>query len=227
MMWKKITLFLALSVTAATACANDKEVVRILALGDSYTIGTSVAYAERWPVLLSNTLTANGLRVEAPVFVARNGWTTGNLLAALATQPLPENYTWVTLLIGVNNQFQGRPLAEYEQHLTTLLPRAIAHAGGDANKVVVLSIPDWRVSRFGRDAPPRVSVEIRRFNRVLQQQAASFGVQFVDITQVVELARDDDSYLARDGLHFSAKMHQLWADKVADVIVSEQKKAPN
>jgi len=225
-MYKLIAVFCVLALQSLTACGSDQS-TRILALGDSYTIGTSVTYAERWPVLLAEHLQAQGIATQPPTIVARNGWTTGNLLAALDAKPVETDYDWVTLMIGVNNQFQGRSLAEYEQQLTALLSKAIDYAGKRPERVMVVSIPDWSASRFGRAAAAQVSPDIARFNHVLQAAVERVAAHFVNISGVVERARTDETYLASDGLHFSAKMHRLWVDLIAKQMIAEHKKAPN
>ena len=197
--------------------------LNILALGDSYTIGTSVSAADRWPVLLQQRLIADGESVRAPEIIARNGWTTANLQAGLAGGSKRDRYDWVTLMIGVNNQFQGRSLDEFRQQLAKLIERSVVLAGGKPARVIVLSIPDWGVSDYGRAAGAKaISRDIARFNSVVKQQAAMSNVAFVDVGPFVEKARNDKSYLASDRLHFSRKMHALWAGQVFNMIKSSQ-----
>ena len=142
--------------------------LRYLALGDSYTIGEGVADSERWPVQLARALRADGLGVDDPQIIATTGWTTDELQAAIDRAAPTPGFDLVTLLIGVNNQYRGRPLDEYLRQFQGLLEHAIALAGGRARRVVVLSIPDWGVTPFavasGRDVA-QIAAQIDAFNR--------------------------------------------------------------
>ena len=202
---------------------------RYLALGDSYTIGESVAAAERWPNQLVAMLREQGANLARPEIVARTGWTTGELAAALdavergemvemavdehAPRPAPP-YQLVTLLIGVNNQYRGRPVEEYRAQLQALVARAVAYAGGEPRRVVMLSIPDWGVTPFaagmGRDAA-NVSREIAAYNEAARAVCAEAGVAFIDITPLTREAATRPELLASDGLHPSGLDYQRWA----------------
>ena len=189
--------------------------VRILALGDSYSIGESVSAAERWPMQLAEGLRDRGLRVATPMIVAQTGWTTEELAVAISAQRLAGQFDIVTLLIGVNNQYRGRPLDEYRREFAALLARAIGFAGDCADRVLVLSIPDWGVAPFaaGRD-PARIAAQIDAFNDVNRQEAERAAAQYVDITPVSRRASKDPSLIADDGLHPSATMYAEWAQLV-------------
>lgn len=186
--------------------------VRILALGDSYTIGEGVPAGERWPVQLVGLLRQHGLTVEEPEIIARTGWTTGELQSALAEAELHPPYDLVTLLIGVNNQYRGYPQDEYREQFAALLQAAIGYAGGRAQRVLVLSIPDWGVTPYaeGRDRQ-RIAGEIDAFNQVNCEETARAGAQYADITPVSRRAADDGELLAGDGLHPSGKLYAAWA----------------
>ena len=185
---------------------------RLLALGDSYTIGESVNPDERWPVQLVANLKQRGIELAQPTIIARTGWTTGDLLAALERVKPAGPYAVVTLLIGVNNQFRGRSIDEYRTEFVTLLKRAIDLAGGNADHVVVLSIPDWGVMPFalGQDRAA-IAAAIDRFNEVNQAEAKKAGARYVEITVGSRRAASDPDLVARDGLHPSAKMYADWA----------------
>jgi len=187
-----------------------------LALGDSYTIGESVAASERWPVVLAARLRGRGREVAEPDVVARTGWTTGELAAALAATTLRERYDLVTLLIGVNNQFRGLGLGEFRTQLRALLAFAVKRAGGDPGRVVVVSIPDWGVTPFaeGRDRAA-IGREIDAFNDVNRAEAARAGARWVDVTGISRAAAHDPSLVAPDGLHPSAAMYRRWLERIA------------
>lgn len=189
--------------------------VTYLALGDSYTIGESVAEAERWPVQLAARLRAAGLAVADPQIIARTGWTTGELAARIAQENITGPFDLVSLLIGVNNQYRGLSLGEYRQAFVGLLETAVALAGGEAGRVLVLSIPDWGVTPFaakmGRD-PGQVAAEIDAFNAVNRAESAKRGVAYVDVTPISRQAATDPALLADDGLHPSGKMYAAWVE---------------
>ena len=187
---------------------------RYLALGDSYTIGEAIAVGGRWPVQLAALLRQGGVAVGEPEIVARTGWTTGELASGIAAAAPRGPFALVSLLIGVNDQYRGGQPADYRTGFAALLRRAIAFAGGEPGRVIVLSIPDWSVTPFaagsGRDLP-RIAGEIRRFNANNREETGRAGARYVDITPVSQRALGDGSLLATDGLHPSAAMYAEWA----------------
>jgi lysophospholipase L1-like esterase len=193
--------------------------VRILALGDSYTIGESVLPAERWPEQLAARLRERGLKVDEPHIIARTGWTTDELADAIAQADISEAYDLVTLLIGVNNQYRGRALSEYQLQFADLLARAAALTGGRSERVLVLSIPDWGVTPFGcASGRPDISSEIDAFNAANCLIAQQAGVRYVDITPISRQAVVDPGLIAADGLHPSARMYAEWVQAVLLVL---------
>lgn len=188
--------------------------LRFLALGDSYTIGEAVEPAERWPVQLAAMLREQGLEIANPEVIATTGWTTDELAAAIDASPPQGPYDLVSLLIGVNNQYRGRPLEEYRQQFRGLLERAIAFASSPG-RALVLSIPDWGVTPFadGHDRA-QIAREIDAFNAVNWDESARAGARYVDITLVSRMAASDRRLVAEDGLHPSGKMYRAWAELV-------------
>ncbi|HVZ48240.1 MAG TPA: GDSL-type esterase/lipase family protein [Gemmatimonadaceae bacterium] len=184
---------------------------RFLALGDSYTIGEGVDASARWPDQLAARLRTLGVDVDAPVLVARTGWTTDELDAGISAAGIAGVFDLVSLLIGVNNQYRGRPLGEYATQFDALLARGIAFAGQRAARVVVLSIPDWSVTPFadGRDRA-RIAGEVDAFNAAAHAGALRAGARWVDVTPLSRVARD--GWFAADGLHPSAAQYAAWAD---------------
>jgi len=190
--------------------------IRVLALGDSYTVGEGVAEGKAWIAQLLDALRREGHAIAAPRVIATTGWTTDELSTAMdAAEPLGRDWDLVTLLIGVNNQYRGRDAHEYRREFDALLARAIGCAGGDASRVLVLSIPDWGVTPFaaneGRD-PAEIASALDAFNAVARDACSARGVAFVDITPVSRAQGGAAAMLAGDGLHPSAAMHALWAD---------------
>ncbi len=186
---------------------------RFLALGDSYTIGEGVAEAGRWPVQLAAALRAAGHDVGTPAIIARTGWTTDELDAAITAARPQGPYALVTLLIGVNNQYRGRPLDEYRAQFTGLLNRAIGFAGGDARRVVVVSFPDWGVTPFaaGQDRA-RIAREVDAFNAAAQAIATGAGAAFVDITPISRAHPNEVN--ASDGLHPNTAQYARWTEAI-------------
>lgn len=191
---------------------------KFLALGDSYTIGQSVTIAERFPNKTVDILRGLNDTIANPEITAVTGWTSRDLLNALGTGP-GNDYSIVTLLIGVNNQYQGGSIDQYRSEFTTLLTRAIQYAGNRSNRVFVLSIPDYSVTPFAQNSDTaRIAMEIDQFNAVNKQLSLSYGVHYLDITPISREARYDNTLIAADGLHPSGKQYQRWADLLAPMI---------
>lgn len=184
-----------------------------LALGDSYTIGEGVDARGRWPLQLARTLRAEGIALQDPRIIATTGWTTDELSAAIDAEDPPGRFDFVSLLIGVNNQYRGRDVDNYREEFQALLERAIALAGERADRVLVLGIPDWGATRFGaasgRD-PTQVSRELDAYNAVAEAICTARGAAFVDLAAVSRERGAEDAMLVDDGLHPSAAMYGEW-----------------
>lgn len=189
------------------------EAISYLALGDSYTIGQSVTESERYPELIVKELKKEGIEIQSPEIIAATGWTTENLQRGIANAAIEgKNYDLVSLLIGVNNQYQGRSSAEYEKDFKELLLQSIDFANGDKGKVFVISIPDYGYTPFGASNREEISPEINEFNALNKKITASLGVQYFDITPISRNGLSEPSLVASDGLHPSGKMYQQWVD---------------
>jgi lysophospholipase L1-like esterase len=182
-----------------------------LALGDSYTIGEGVTDEERWPVRLAHLLRGSGTPISDPEIVARTGWTTDELMSAIRDSQLEQSYGLVSLLIGVNNQYRGRSSEEYRAEFRDLLDFAVRRAGGDAGRVLVLSIPDWGVTPFaeGRDRTV-IAREIDEYNAKNREETDRRGARYVDVTPISR-AEEHRDLLVADGLHPSGEMYEMWA----------------
>lgn len=204
---------------APVTLSPDPNARAYLALGDSYTIGESVPEADRWSVQLARLLQARGMEVPLPEIIARTGWTTAELQDAIAKNPLNQRYELVSLLIGVNNQYRGQSRDRYRKELAELLKTSIDLAQGRADRVFVLSIPDWGVTPFGtsRDRE-KTAREIDAFNAVALEECQKIGVTYIDITPLSRTALGDASLVASDDLHFSGKMYRLWAEKALPTV---------
>lgn len=189
-----------------------------LALGDSYTIGEAVAADGRWPAQLVQRLRRAGVVIDDPRIVAVTGWTTDELAQGMDAARLTPPFDLVTLQIGVNNQYRGRSAGDYRLQFSDLLKTAIALAGGRAARVVVVSIPDWGVTRFAREQgrdPAQIARELDVYNAIARDESVRCGVRFVDITG---LSRKHPELVAADGLHPSAAQYSLWTDALLPVV---------
>ena len=189
-----------------------------LALGDSYTIGESVSATQNFPYQLQDSLSKDLDKSGNYKIIAKTGWTTTNLLNAIESENPPNNYDLVTLLIGVNNQYQGKPFSLYEAEFPELLNKAIELANGNKDHVIVVSIPDYAFTPFGQKAsdPQKISEEIDLYNAFAKQHAEQEGVLFQNITDITRLGLEDPALVASDGLHPSAKAYKLFVDRLID-----------
>lgn len=195
-----------------------------LALGDSYTIGECVTQRKSFPYQLQ-AFPDMDLQLEDPHVIAKTGWTCEELADGINQADLQGKYDFVTLLIGVNDQYRGHSVSDYRTLFSDLLRKAIALCASGRSKVFVLSIPDWSETPFCLSSdrePALVSAEIDLFNAVNKELAQVEGVQYIDITPISRLGRLNPDLVAGDGLHPSAKMYEAWvkllAPKVLDVL---------
>lgn len=187
--------------------------MRYLALGDSYTIGEGVDETARWPNALARALSERGVAIGAPGIVARTGWTTDELDAAIDRAGPQGPCDLVTLLIGVNDQYRGGDAGSYRPRLVRLLGRAIAFARGDPARVIVVSIPDWGVTPFAADRDrTTIAAAIDRFNAVARDEALRAGARWVDITPLTRAIGAGD--VVADGLHPSPAMYARWVERI-------------
>ncbi len=190
--------------------------MKYLALGDSYTIGESVAPEERWPVQLAHQLRQRGKAVEGPTIIATTGWRTDNLQNGMTIARLQPEYDLVSLLIGVNNQYQGRPLAQYQTEFEALLREAIRLARGNKANVFVVSIPDYGYTPFGQPRQEKISRELDAFNEANRALTEQLGVKYIYITDISRQGLQDPALVAADGLHPSGKMYGLWVARILE-----------
>lgn len=207
------------STTPAMPASADS--LHYLALGDSYTIGQNVMAAERFPHLAVSLLRAQNISFADPKYIATTGWTTANLLAAINNENVLGTYDIVSLLIGVNDQYQRQDTAGYRTHFKQLLDKSLALAGNRSSRVFVLSIPDYSATPFVADREKsRVHNEINLFNAINKEITLGYGIKYIDITPLTREAATDGSLLADDQLHYSGKEHQMWAGLLAPAIKS-------
>lgn len=195
-----------------------------LALGDSYTIGESVPIAESFPYQTAALLRTSGKPVSDPVIIATTGWTTDELAAAIRERVLQDTFSFVTLLIGVNNQYRGRDVLNYREEFTGLLDTAIRFANGHPRHVFVLSIPDWGVTPFAREkdrSAAQVAREIDAYNAAAKEIAKAHRCAWLDITDSTRANGNKKDFLAEDGLHPSGKEYAVWAKRLAPMVLQK------
>lgn len=193
---------------------------KFLALGDSYTIGESVPEAERWPEQLASTLRAKGKKIEKPKIIAVTGWRTDQLKKAIGDAKLKNEYGLVSLLIGVNNQYQKKSAESYRPEFQELLDMAVTLAGGKKENVFVVSIPDYGFTPFGKPNQSTISSAIDEFNAVNRSITEKKGIKYINITDLTREGLDKPEYVAGDGLHPSGKMYSRWVvERIAPALM--------
>lgn len=236
----KIICSIILTIAALAGCAKKKvetmpttpkdttaaivaDTMSYLALGDSYTIGEAVANTESYPHQLVRLVNREGLAFAyPPKIIATTGWTTDNLIDAIAQSALEgKTYDMVTLLIGVNDQYQNLSQDNYRIKFKQVLETAIAFAGGNKKHVFVLSIPDWGVTPFAGGNDAQIGPVIDQFNAINKSISDEAGVNYLDITGISRQAAAEPDLVAVDGLHPSGKMYGLWVDQLAPKVISQ------
>jgi len=194
-----------------------RHIHSLLCLGDSYTIGEGLPLYESFPYQAVQMLRNKGIAMHSPEIVAKTGWTTFELADHLINHAFEEHYDFVTLLIGVNNQYRGLRVSHYDEEFEFLLRKAVHLAGNQAGHVLALSIPDWGVTPYAENRNrQQIAREIDSFNRHAQKLCDKHGVRFVDITALQRAEGAEPAMLANDGLHPSANEYAKWATLVAD-----------
>ncbi len=192
--------------------------VNYLALGDSYTIGQSVCETCRFPEQLKASLTAMYSSTISLKIIATTGWTTTNLISAINSQNPEPNYDLVTLLIGVNNQYQHKNFSVYEKEFPELVNKAIMLAKGDRKNVVVISIPDYSYTPYGQallgDQSNKISAEITQYNNFAENYCNTNQIAFVSITDITRQGLNNPSLVATDGLHPSESAYKMFVDRM-------------
>lgn len=221
----KTVLILILQLSAILLSMTDfpdfqkNKTLSYLALGDSYTIGEGVDEKDRYPVQLVAKLNQSGNSTfSPPQIIAKTGWTVDELEAGInASQTNPQGYDLVTLLIGVNNQYRGRPVADFQREFKVMLERAIGFARGKKDHVIVLSIPDWGVTPFAIDKgvdQAKVAGEIDSYNAAKKAVCTQLGVAFVEITNDYREIGSEPAMVVGDELHPSVLVYSRWAEKL-------------
>ncbi len=211
-------LFTFLMTVVATE-RNTPTERKFLALGDSYTIGESVSENERWPVQLAKKLREKGQSIGEPLIIATTGWRTDDLMNAVSKAHLKNEYDLVSLLIGVNNQYQGKSSEQYVIEFEDLLKTAIQLAKGKKENVFVVSIPDYGYTPFGKPKQAEISEALDRFNDINKRITEKAGIKYINITDISRQGIQQPELVADDGLHPSGKMYSLWVDRIVESLV--------
>ncbi|HYH14921.1 MAG TPA: GDSL-type esterase/lipase family protein [Flavisolibacter sp.] len=195
-----------------------------LALGDSYTVGEAVLLQQSFPYQVIQILREKGHLFSAAEIIAKTGWTTDELWSGMGNYQFLPKYDFVSLLIGVNNQYRGKSIEEYNTDFEKLLAKALALADNKKEHVIVLSIPDYSVTPFCKEKDRlTISKEVDIFNTANRALATQYKVHYVEITEGTRNAATDSALVAEDGLHPSGKEYQKWAVKVAAIIEKQLK----
>jgi lysophospholipase L1-like esterase len=211
----KICFILLIQLLAMTASAQSNS-IKFLALGDSYTIGESVKEEERWPEVLAAELRKSGKTVEKPRIIATTGWRTDQLKKAIEDARLKPEYNLVSLLIGVNNQYQGKSTERYAPEFEELLNMAIKLAGGKKENVFVVSIPDYGFTPFGQPQQAQISKALDEYNAINKKITEKAGVRYCNITDISRKGFEQPDLVADDKLHPSGKQYKLWVDRILE-----------
>ncbi|WP_284652728.1 SGNH/GDSL hydrolase family protein [Flavobacterium terrisoli] len=213
---------LILSFISCNSDVDDGDLVPVnykyLALGDSYTYGQNVCVDCRFPEQLKDSV-LNYLNFEDTFsikLIAQTGWTTTDLKSAIAIEPLANDYDLVTLLIGVNNQYQNKPFSLYEQEFVELVETAIARGKGDKNNLIVVSIPDYAYTPYGQGTgnPSAISAELDTYNAFAENYCITNGITFINITDITRLGLAQPELVATDGLHPSTIAYTKFVERI-------------
>lgn len=211
-----ISLFLFFS------CKDEIPKQTFLALGDSYTIGESVGQNERWPEQLTLELAEKSIALAPPTIIAKTGWTTDELQDGINQAPLDYPYDWVSLLIGVNNQYRGLDIETFKEEFENLLSQAIIFSGNKNAHVFVISIPDWGVMPFAKSQnQEKIATEIDDFNQAIYEICIHNNIRFVDITPISRQVSNHPEWIATDGLHPSGEQYAQWVKELLPIFQTQ------
>jgi len=197
---------------------NSGQLINYLALGDSYTIGQGLEESERWPNQLGQKLEENGYEIGAIDIIAKTGWTTTNLINNIELTELGE-FNLVSLLIGVNNQFQNKSFEIFRSEFDLLVEKSIQITGSN-KRVFILSIPDYGVTPFGSSNSDMIAQELDMYNDYMNQRCFEQNISFVNITEISRQLADSPGSLAEDNLHPSGSQYAKWVKELFPKVIA-------
>ncbi|BAO75922.1 SGNH/GDSL hydrolase family protein [Winogradskyella sp. PG-2] len=228
---KKLGLIVILLIVVFSCRVNDDQQItipksyKILALGDSYTIGQSVCETCRFPEQLKDSLITKISRQDTISLkvIAQTGWTTTNLKSAINNENLSNDNDIVTLLIGVNNQFQSKPFSLYEEEFPELVTTATTLANGNQNNIIVVSIPDYAYTPFGQGfgLSETTTEEINMYNAFAENYCAINNITFINITDITRNGLINTNLVASDGLHPSELAYTMFVERILPVAIEK------
>lgn len=215
-MYKTIVSLLILGLFSSAVAQKIRidQTVTMLALGDSYTIGASVPKSERWPHQFIDELRVLGISADYPDYIATTGWTSRKLLQGLRTRlDTEKRYNLVSILIGVNNQYQGLDISMFETDLMEIIDLALEVTDQDTSRLFILSIPDYAYTPLG-GAQASISKEIDSYNSLKKRIVSRYNIAFIDITPISRLGLGRPELVAADGLHPSGQQYKEWVEQI-------------
>ena len=194
----------------------------LLCLGDSYTIGEALPITQSFPYQTIKLLRESGHSFCAPEIIAKTGWTTDELQSALEAHKLLEKYDFVTLLVGVNNQYRGREFIEFKQQYENLLTQAIKLTGNHKRRLILITIPDYSKTPFAVNAnQEKIAHEIEVYNSLVKALATQYHVQVLELAALPSSAVEEAKLVAADKLHPSEHQYRIWAEHLTKLITRE------
>ena len=215
------TIAVSLNIQIFSQAIEIETPLKMLALGDSYTIGASVETADRWPHQFVSQLKALGIEADTPDYIAVTGWTTQDLLRGIGNSLDQEKeYNLVSILIGVNNQYQRIDIETYEPDLREIIKHALDIVSGDTGRVFMLSIPDYAFTPFG-NGNEAITEGINAYNQVNYRVAMEYNLTYVNITTISRRGLSEPELVAGDGLHPSGQQYALWVEALLSFIETD------
>lgn len=213
--------YLLLSILILSTAFQMHSQHRYLALGDSYTIGESVPSESTWPFLLTEHLVQQGFDISQPRVIARTGWRTDELINALEVADLkPESFDMVSLMIGVNNQYQEKPIEQFSEEFRILLQKAIAYDRHGSKTTFVVGIPDYSITPYAaRNDKKDADKEVKRYNKIIREICKEYDVEFYPIFKLSQRMRGSSEMFVEDELHPSAEQYEIWFRSFRDKVV--------
>ncbi len=185
--------------------------IRFIPIGDSYTIGEAVSSSESYPQLLTEHLRRTGYNVELIVNPAKSGYTTADAIQyelPVFTKLKPD---FATLLIGANDFASGIDEGRFRSQFVLLADRMLGAISNKKN-LIVLTIPDFSVTEYGREYgnTQGISEGIARFNAIIKEESEKRGLRVIDLFEVTKEMGSNKTLVSSDGLHPSGAEYAVW-----------------